>query len=199
MLELYSDLCNVHRLAQLHASLMAGCLTTSMGYYMLFVIASSVLMFLGTGLLTTFTINTIAGKRVECQIIFGAEIQLEFLALNHGCPSSAASKRHPHQRHPRPVRLVPEWSIDGSCMPACSTNSLNSGLCPIPGLNAKPVVATGTTSLRDVIWGLETLGTHSMFEIAPKAIRVSFSMVCFSAWGTMGRQWESVAEIQAKR
>ena len=128
-----------------------------MGYYMLFVIASSVLMFLGTGLLTTFTINTTTGKGIEYQIIFGAGIGLEFPALNHGCPSSASSKWHPHQRHPRPVRLVPESSIDGSCMSACITDSLNSGLFPIGGLNAELVVATGATSLRDVIWGLGNL------------------------------------------
>jgi MFS family permease len=55
-------------------SMVCGAVVTKVGYYTPFVIASTVLMAVGAGLLATFQTNTASGKWIGYQIIFGAGV-----------------------------------------------------------------------------------------------------------------------------
>ncbi|KAK8168109.1 major facilitator superfamily domain-containing protein [Phyllosticta citrichinensis] len=57
-------------------SMIAGISITIIGYYVPFMIASSVLMAIGAGLLTTFDVDTSPAKWIGYQILFGAGVGL---------------------------------------------------------------------------------------------------------------------------
>ena len=181
-------------LAQVLVSLMAGILTTILGYYMPFVYASSVMMAVGAGLLTTFTVNTPARAWIGYQIIFG-------VGTGFGFQQSiiAAQAVLPLKDIPSGTTAVLFFQVLGGALMVSAgqnvfTNRLTSGLSVIPGVNTELVIATGATDLRNLIKDPQNL--RAALEVynsgLTKAFRVSLVMACLSALGAVGMEWKSV-------
>ena len=181
-------------LAQVLVSLMAGILTTILGYYMPFVYASSVMMAVGAGLLTTFTVNTPAREWIGYQIIFG-------VGTGFGFQQSiiAAQAVLPLKDIPSGTTAVLFFQVLGGALMVSAgqnvfTNRLTSGLSVIPGVNTELVIATGATDLRNLIKDPQNL--RAALEVynsgLTKAFRVSLVMACLSALGAVGMEWKSV-------
>ncbi len=186
-------------LAQVLASLAAGFLTTIIGYYMPFVVASSILMAIGAGMLTTFTLNTSTGQWIGYQIIFGAGIGFGF---QHAI--TAAQAVLPINDIPSGVSAVLFIQLLGGALMVSVgqnvfTNRLVSGFSRIPGVDAQAVVAAGATGLRDLI--KDTGDFQAALEVYNDALvaafRVALIMACLSALGAMGMEWKSVKKAKS--
>jgi len=186
-------------LAQVLASLTAGFLTTIIGYYMPFVVASSILMAVGAGMLTTFTLNTSTGQWIGYQIIFGAGIGFGF---QHSI--TAAQAVLPIDDIPSGVSAVLFIQLLGGALIVSVgqnvfTNRLFSGFSRIPGVDVQAVVAAGATGLRGLI--TDPRDFQAALEVYNDALvaafRVSLIMACLSALGPMGMEWKSVKKAQS--
>ena len=181
-------------LAQVIATLVAGFLTTVIGYYMPFIVASSILMAVGGGLLTTFTANISSGKWIGYQIIFGAGVGFGF---QHSI--TAAQAVLPLNDIPAGVTAVLFIQLLGGALMVSAgqnvfTNNLKSGLSQIPGVDAGLVVSTGATGLRTLVTDPQKLASalEAYNNALVRAFRVSLIMACLSALGAMGMEWKSV-------
>ncbi len=181
-------------LAQVLASLAAGFLTTIKGYYMPFVLASSILMAVGAGMLTTFTLNTSTGQWIGYQIIFGAGSGFGF---QHAI--TAAQAVLPIHDIPSGVSAVLFIQLLGGALMVSVAqnvfaNRLVSGLSRIHGLDAQVVVAAGATGLRGLITDPGNLqaALRVYNDALVAAFRVSLITACLSALGAMGMEWKSV-------
>jgi len=83
-------------------SVVAGGLVTVFGYYAPFMIASSVLMAIGAGLLTTFKVNTGHAEWIGYQALFGIGVGLGMQQILI-CPNRPPRRRHPHRHRHRNV------------------------------------------------------------------------------------------------
>lgn len=181
-------------LAQVLATLVAGFLTTTIGYYMPFVVASSILMAVGAGLLTTFTVNISTGKWIGYQIIFGVGVGFGF---QHSI--TAAQAVLPLNDIPSGVTAVLFTQLLGGALMVSAgqnvfANSLTSGLSQISGVDAKLVIARGATALRNLITDQINLASalEAYNNALVKAFRVSLIMACLSGLGAIGMEWKSV-------
>ncbi len=181
-------------LAQVLASLVAGVLTTIIGYYMPFVYASSIMMAVGAGTLTTFAVNTPAREWIGYQIIFG-------LGSGFGFQQSiiAAQAVLPLNDIPSGTTAVVFFQLLGGALMVSVgqnlfTNRLTSGLSSIPGVDAQLVIATGATNLRNLITDPEEFsGALEVYNSGlTKALKVSLVMACLSTLGAIGMEWKSV-------
>lgn len=185
-------------LAQVLASLMSGFLTTYIGYYMPFVVASSVLMAIGAGLLTTLSLSTSTGQWIGYQIIFGAGIGFGF---QHAI--TAAQAVLPMSDIPSGVSAVLFIQLLGGALMVSVgqnvfANDLVSGLSRIPGVDAQAVVAAGATGLRGLITDAGDLQAALVVynDALVAAFRVALIMACLSVLGAMGMEWKSVKKAK---
>lgn len=181
-------------LAQVLASLVAGVLTTIIGYYMPFVYASSIMMAVGAGMLTTFAVHTPTRGWIGYQIIFG-------LGTGFGFQQSiiAAQAVLPLNDIPSGTTAVLFFQlIGGALMVSVAqnvfTNRLVGGLSRIQGVDARLVISTGATALKTRITDPDKF--QAALEVYNNALtmafRVSLVMACISAVGAIGMEWKSV-------
>ncbi len=138
-------------LALVMASIMGGALTQITGYYVPQLIACSIIMSIGAGLLTTFQIDTGSGKWIGYQVLFGLG-----LGLGMQQPGMAAQTCLDKKDVTIGVSLMffmqgLGGSIFISVGQTILTHSLVSHLSNTAGLNPALIVNTGATELRDIV------------------------------------------------
>lgn len=183
-------------LAQVLVSLIAGLLTTILGYYMPFVYASSIMMAVGAGMLTTFAVDTPSPQWIGYQIIFG-------VGTGFGFQQSiiAAQAVLPLSDIPSGTTAVLFFQVLGGAIMVSVgqnvfANRLTSGLSRIPGVDAPLVIATGATDLRNLIKEHDSLRAALKIYNSglTEAFQVSLIMACLSALGAAGMEWKSVKQ-----
>lgn len=180
-------------IAQVFATILAGGLTNALGYYMPFVYASTVMMSIGAGLLTTFTTTTPTNLWIGYQIIFG-------LGTGFGFQQAimAAQAVLPLADIPAGSTAVLFFQLLGGTLMVSVgqnifTNKLSSGLSQIPGVDAALVIKTGVTSLKTLISSAQLpAALHAYNNALTKTFQVSLAMACISAIGALGMEWKSV-------
>lgn len=121
-------------LAQVLASLVAGFVTTTIGYYMPFIYISSIMMPIGAGMLTTFTVDTPTREWIGYQIILGVGVGCGFQQA-----IIAAQAVLPLADIPSGTTAVLFFQLLGGALMVSAgqnvfTNRLTSGLASIPHL-----------------------------------------------------------------
>ncbi|KAM3064652.1 hypothetical protein ACMFMG_011965 [Clarireedia jacksonii] len=180
-------------IANVSATILAGALTNVLGYYMPFVYASTVMMSIGAGLLTTFTTTTPINLWIGYQIIFG-------LGTGFGFQQAimAAQAVLPLADIPAGSTAVLFFQLLGGTLMVSVgqnifTNKLSSGLSQISGVDAALVIKTGVTSLKTLISSTQLPAALNAYNNAiMKAFQVSLAMACISAIGALGMEWKSV-------
>ncbi len=181
-------------LGQVLASLVAGFITTIIGYYMPFIYVSSIMMPIGAGLLTTFTVNTPTREWIGYQIILGVGVGCGFQQA-----IIAAQATLPLADIPSGTTAVLFFQILGGALMVSAgqnvfTSRLASGLATIPGVNAQLVIATGATNLRKLI--PDPANYSAALEIynsgLTRAFKVSLVVACLAVVGAVGMEWKSV-------
>lgn len=181
-------------LAQVLASLVAGFVTTVVGYYMPFIYISSIMMPIGAGMLTTFTVNTPTREWIGYQIILGIGVGCGFQQA-----IIAAQAVLPMADIPSGTTAVLFFQLLGGALMVSAgqnvfTNRLTSGLATIPGVNAQLVVATGATKLKTLI--PDPANYDAALEVynsgLTRAFKLSLVVACLAVVGAIGMEWGSV-------
>lgn len=175
-------------------SIVAGGLVTVLGYYTPFMIASSVLMAIGAGLLTTLEVDSGSAKWIGYQAIFGIGVglglQQPLIAVQtvlklDDVPTGTSA-------------VIFSQSLGGALFISVAqnvfTNRLVDGLrVAAPGLDPRIVLNVGATSLKDQI---ASEFFDSVLIAYNKALTETFyvglAMACFTIIGALGMEWRSV-------
>lgn len=175
-------------------SVLAGALVTTFGYYTPFMIASSVLMAIGAGLLSTLEVNTGHSKWIGYQAIFGIGVGLGMQQI-----LIAVQTVLPAADVPTGTAIVMFFQTLGGALfisvgQNVFTNKLVSGLqAVVPDLNPAIVLATGATELKSVIGKQYLSGVLQAYNDAlTNSFYVAVAMATLSIVGSLLVEWKSV-------
>ncbi|OCL12368.1 putative efflux pump antibiotic resistance protein, partial [Glonium stellatum] len=180
-------------LALVLGSIFAGGMVQRLGYYAPFMLASSVLMSLGAGLISTWQPDTGHAKWIGYQVLFGFG-----LGIGMQQPGMAAQVVLPNADVPTGVALMFfAQNLGGAVFVSVGqnvfANRLVKDLAQIAGLDPAAVVNTGATDLRSVVaGGLVPLVLKAYNHAVQNAFYVGVAMACFSIVGAAGVEWKSV-------
>lgn len=172
----------------------AGQLTGRIGYYVPQAIASSIIMPIGAGLLSTLTPSTGEGKWIGYQILFGFGIGL-------GMQQGAMSAQTVLKRRDVPMGvslMMFMQQLSGAIFVSVAQNVFDSKLVAgltglIPGLTPKEIVNTGATALRGVVTPKDLPEVLIKYNAALRQVFlvgvVTSSLACLGAFSL---QWRSV-------
>lgn len=176
------------------ASIGAGILVTTLGYYAPFMIASSILMAIGIGLLTTFDPGTGSSMWIGYQVISGFGVGL-------GMQQPLIAVQTVLEISEVPVAtalLVFLQSFGGALFVSVGksifTNKLTSGVETLaPGLDPAMVVKIGATSIQSSVppqfLSAVTLAYNKGLT---QAWTVALVMACMTIFGSAAIEWKSV-------
>ncbi|KAJ7220160.1 major facilitator superfamily domain-containing protein [Mycena pura] len=176
------------------ASMLSGALITMLGYYAPFMIASSVLMSVGAGLLSTFTTHTGHARWIGYQVIFG-------LGLGMGMqqPIIAAQTVLPLADVPVGTSIIMfAQTLGGALFLSVGenvfANRLAAGLVArVPGVSPAIVLQAGATSLKTAV---DPAFLPAVLEVYNDALMgafdVSVAMCALSLVGALVIEWKSV-------
>ncbi|KAI9887005.1 MAG: MFS sugar transporter [Watsoniomyces obsoletus] len=174
-------------------SIISGGIVTVIGYYTPFMIASSVIMAVGAGLLTTLEVDTPASKWIGYQAILGIGIgmglQQTFIAVQTVLPMSDIAMGT--------TIVVFLQTLGGALFIAVAqnvfTNKLEEGLVGVANLEPGIVLRTGATSLKNVIPRESLPGVLVAYNAAiTETFYVGVAMASLTIIGSAGMEWKSV-------
>ncbi|CAD0105963.1 unnamed protein product [Aureobasidium uvarum] len=175
-------------------SVVAGGLVTTFGYYTPFMIASSVLMAIGAGLLTTFKINTGHAEWIGYQALFGIGVGLGMQQI-----LIAVQTVLPAADIPTGTAIVMFFQTLGGALfisvgQNVFTNKLVSGLkAAVPDLNPAIVLQTGATELKNAIDEKYRTGVLQAYNDAlTNSYYVAVALATLSIVGSLAVEWKSV-------
>ncbi|KAI4716639.1 MFS transporter [Aureobasidium sp. EXF-10727] len=175
-------------------SVVAGGLVTTFGYYTPFMIASSVLMAIGAGLLTTFKTNTGHAEWIGYQAIFGIGVGLGMQQI-----LIAVQTVLPAADIPTGTAIVMFFQTLGGALfisvgQNVFTNKLVSGLkAAVPDLNPAIVLQTGATELKNAIDEKYRTGVLEAYNDAlTNSYYVAVALATLSIVGSLAVEWKSV-------
>lgn len=180
-------------LAVVVSSISAGFLVTKVGYYSPFMIANSIIMSIGAGLLTTWTPDTLHPKWIGYQVIFG-------FGLGLGMQQASLAAQAVLSRKDAPIGIALVMfcqqlggAIFVSIGQSVFTNQLVNGLKSVAGISPAVVVNTGATDLRHVVDPSNLHGVLVAYNGAlTKTFTVSLAMACLSIIGALCIEWKSI-------
>ncbi|KAJ7735138.1 putative efflux pump antibiotic resistance protein [Mycena maculata] len=173
--------------------LIAGAAVTATGYYTPFMILSSVLMGVGAGLLSTFSVHTGHAHWIGYQIIYGFGV-----GFGMQQPVMAVQTVLPLEDVPTGTSLVMFMQTLGGALfisvgQNVFTNKLASGLGSIPGLDPSIVLNAGATSLQSAVNPASLPAVLVVYNHALiTAFYVSIAMGALSLVGSGAMEWRSI-------
>ncbi|KAK1059382.1 MFS sugar transporter [Friedmanniomyces endolithicus] len=175
-------------------SAISGGTVSVIGYYTGFVIASTILMSIGAGLLSTLTVNTGSGSWIGFQIIFGAGVGLGMQQT-----LVAVQTVLPTEDIPIGTAIVMfAQTLGGALFISVAQNVFTNTLLGnlkkvVPDLDPAVVLATGATSLRTVIPSQYYAGVQVAYNSSlMNTFYVAVAMAVVSAAGAAFMEWKSV-------
>ncbi|KAK2680358.1 Tetracycline resistance protein TetA/multidrug resistance protein MdtG [Fusarium oxysporum f. sp. vasinfectum] len=173
----------------------AGSLTTKLGHYAPFFIASAVIMSIGAGLITTFTVHTAQSKWVGYLFIYGFGVGLGF--QQGGVAAQAVLPLKDVSIGTAMVMFV--QMLGGALFVSVAQNLFTNQLVKnlmalgIPNLHPEVIVHAGATSLRSMIDPEALPQVLTAYNAAlVKTFELALIMSCLSILGALGIKWKSV-------
>jgi hypothetical protein len=187
------------------SSIVAGGLISTVGYYSPFLIASSVIFSIGTGLLSTYKVDTAFGRWFGYQILTGAGVGAGFQV-----PLIAVQTVLPLEDIPVGTAVVIFFqTLGGALFISIGQNVFQNGVIRgtrefVPQLDPKILIDTGATEIRSA---LENAGKLDLLPQALQAymvgltdaLRVAVATACFTFVASLFMEWRSVKDDEAKR
>jgi len=175
-------------------SMISGGIITKIGYYTPFVIASTVLMSIGAGLLSTLKTDTGSGEWIGFQILFGAGVgfgmQQTMIAVQTVLPKEDI---------PIGTAIVMfTQTLGGALFISVAQNVFTNRLLVnlkqvVPDLDPAIVLATGATSLKSVIPHQYLAGVQTAYNTSIiSTFYVAVAMAALSIFGSCLLEWKSV-------
>jgi hypothetical protein len=176
-------------------SMVAGGLTTALGYYTPFMYCATVFMSIGAGLMTTFTVGTHHSKWIGYQFLFGAGVGL-------GMQQTMVATQtvlHKSDIAIGTAIMMFSQSLGGALFASVGqnifTNELIRGLQSKleGGIDPRFVLGVGATQIKERLPSASWPGVQIAYNDAlVKTFYVSLGLSCFSAVGAAFVQWKSV-------
>nr|GAT52444.1 DHA14-like major facilitator [Mycena chlorophos] len=175
-------------------SLLAGAIVTITGFYAPFLIASSVLMSIGAGLLYTLKVNTKHPRWIGFQVLYG-------LGVGFGMQQPVMAAQTVLDLKDVPVGtsiMMFLQTLGGALFISAGTNVFTTTLIKgvvedVPGISPEVVVAAGATSLGQVIPPQYLSAVLVAYNAAiVKAFEISIAMSIASLIGSVFVEWKSV-------
>ena len=181
-------------LALVVITISTGILVRVTGYYAPFMIAGTIFLSIGAGLLTTFTPNTPTSKWIGYQILYG-------IGLGFGIQQSNVAAQTVLKKQDVPIGtslMFFTQTLGGSLFASVGqnifSNRLVKDLVTLPGIkSASAIVSTGATDIRHVV---ESQYLPQVLNAYNKALtdvfKVPLALACFSIVGALAMEWRSV-------
>lgn len=179
------------------ASLVAGGLVTVLGYYTPFMIASSVLMAIGAGLISTFAVDSSPAQWIGYQILYG-------IGVGIGMQQSLIAAQTVLTLQDVPTGtsiLIFAQTFGGALFIGIAqnvfTNRLASNLLTkVPTLDPAIVINTGATELSKAVTAsdpTQLAGVLSAYNNAlDQTYYVSVALAALSIFGSAAIEWKSI-------
>ncbi|KAI2606609.1 putative MFS multidrug transporter [Hypoxylon sp. NC1633] len=187
-------------LALVVANIIAGIVVARVGYYAPFLIASSVFMAVGSGMLSTFTPTTGQPAWIGYQVLFGFGV-----GLGMQQPGMAAQTVLAKKDVPTGVALMFFFrNLGGAVFVSVGQNvfenALIDGLRQIPGLDADAILHVGATGLRDVVDSRYLQGVLVAYNNAVvKVFYCGVAVSCATIVGAVAMEWRSVKKAREQQ
>jgi MFS family permease len=182
-------------LAQVVGTIVAGALTSRMGYYMPFVYLSSVFMAVGGGLITLFEVDTSSAKWIGYQIIFGIGAGLGFQQVTLAAQAVLDQKDIAVGTGIAMFMQLFGGALFVSVGVNVFTNDLISNIiaAQVPGLDPAMIISAGATEVRRLV-APEFLQVilQAYNEALVETYKVGLITACLSILGAFGMEWVNV-------
>lgn len=173
------------------ASITAGIATQKLGYYVPFMLAASILLPIGAGLLTTLTIDSTTAQWIGYQIFFGFGLGLGMQQAGLAAQTVLARKDVAAGASLIFLAQALGGAVFVSVGESVFINHLASGLAK-SGFDSTTVVSTGATDLRSV-FGDNISNLLPIYDTAlSNAFFVAVGTSCCLVFGALCMEWKSV-------
>ena len=174
--------------------IVSGGLVSKIGYYAPFLLASTTLMSIGAGIITTFEVNTSSGKWIAYQLIFGLGIGTGFQMPLIGAQTCLAPSEVPIGT----AIMVFAQSIGGALFVSVGQNIFTNKLIQnlgqvVPQLNSEVVLNTGATDISGIVPSQllpEVLIAYN--GAITDALYTGVAMAVLSAFGAAFTEWRNM-------
>lgn len=187
-------------LALVVASILSGATITKTGHYVPFMFVAVIFTAVGSGMITTFKVDTGHAAWIGYQVLFG-------LGLGSGMqqPTMAAQTVLDQVDVSIGVALMFLFqSLGGAIWVAVSqnlyTNYLTSALPSISGINTTAILSAGATGLIDLVPADKLGAVKAVYNMAlHRALFVPVAMSCVMVLPALGMEWRNVKKESEKR
>ena len=187
-------------LAVVVASIVAGGLTTYLGYYTPFMYLGTVFSSIGAGLLTTFYVGIPSSQWIGYQIIFGLGIGFGMQQALMAAQTVLSPKDIPTGTAIVIFAQMLGGSLFASVAQNVFTNKFLAGLMDIQGIDPYSIISIGATELSSIITDPSQLGDVLIAynNAITKTFQIALIMACISGIGAVGMEWKSVKKPVTK-
>lgn len=178
-------------------SMAAGILVTKTGYFNPPALIGPIIAVIGSGLITTFDLETSTAKWVSCQIFAGAGVGL---AIQQGIIAVQATQPN----HAIPIGsalMLFSQSLAGAIFVSVGSsllrNELSSGLsrAKLPGVDIKPILAAGATDVRHLMPESQLLPMLTIYNNAlQKVFIMAVPLAGLAFFCAIPMEWKSLKE-----
>ncbi|KAJ6135426.1 hypothetical protein N7512_000586 [Penicillium capsulatum] len=187
-------------LALVVASILSGATITRTGYYVPFMFVAVILISVGSGMITTFQVDTGHAAWIGYQVLFG-------LGLGSGMqqPTMAAQTVLDQADVSIGVALMLLFqSLGGAVWVAVSqnlyTNYLASALPGIPGVKVEAILGAGATGLAEMVPADKLGAVKVVYNTAlHRALFVPVALACVMILPALGMEWRNIKKESERR
>lgn len=172
----------------------SGVLVSGIGYYAPFMIAGSVVMSLGSGLMSTFEVDTGPVKRIIYPAIFGIGVGVGFQQ-----PMIAAQTVLPSEDIPTGTSVVVfAQTFGGAILLSVAQNVFINRLGAelrnrIPDIDVSQILNAGATNLQKIVDESSVARVLLAYNDAlTQTFYIALTVACLSIIGGLGMEWKSV-------
>ncbi|PLB51510.1 MFS general substrate transporter [Aspergillus steynii IBT 23096] len=187
-------------LANVVGILLAGALTTRFGYYAPFFIASSVIMSIGAGLITTWTVDVSQSRWVGFLFLYGMGVGFGF--QQGGVAAQAVLPLSKVSIGTSTVMFL--QMLGGSVFVSVAQNIFTKRLITnlaalnIPDFSPSEVVNGGATSLRSIVSDSDLPDVLVAYNDAlVEVFQLGLILACLSIIGALGVEWKNMKAKKA--
>ncbi|KAL9580305.1 MAG: hypothetical protein Q9212_004575 [Teloschistes hypoglaucus] len=175
------------------ATISSGIFTKKVGYYTPSLIASSVIMPIGLGLLTTLTPETGHAKWIGYQMLFGFGLGLGFQQGNLAAQTVLAKKDVPTGVSLNSFAQLLGGTFFVSIGENVLINRLKSGLSSLPNFDPAIIVDTGATEIKSVV-ASQNLGFVKLVynDAIMKVFEVALVLSCLTIVASLAVEWKNI-------
>lgn len=179
------------------AILVAGPVTSLIGYYTPVMILGTVLMAISTGLYTTFSPTTPPSEWISYQILYGIGVGLAFqqpyTAVQTVLPDSAVATALVVLSFTQEIGGIVALSIAQNMF----TNRLTRNLAKqVPGLDPQAILKNGALGVKNIVSEEYAAGVKTAYNDAiVDVFYLALALTCLTVVGAVFIEWRSVKEV----